>query len=371
MRDALWKDSPLFMGTTKFEKAAGINNILVSGGAGFIASWLVRHLAIQYPHYNVICFDAMDYCASINNIGYVLDNCTNFKFVKGDVTKTVEVTAVLKEYAIDTIIHMAALSHVDRSFGGQSSEFTAVNAYGTHVLLECARAANVSRFIHMSTDEVYGEVNHDDVALLESAILAPTNPYAASKAAADMLANAYYKSYKMPIIIVRCNNVYGPHQFPEKIIPKFICLLDNGGKCFVHGDGKNTRRYLYAGDAVDALDTVLHFGDVGQIYNIGTTDELSNLNLCKMLLQKLGVEEKDYNKWIEFTGDRPFNDQRYAIDASRLSSLGWVQKMEFEYGIQITIDWYQKFGSAWWGDLSDILTAFPVGHLHVNGVHNI
>ncbi|KAJ8097862.1 hypothetical protein POJ06DRAFT_240380 [Lipomyces tetrasporus] len=357
---SLWQRSHVLIGTTKFPRAPTISNILITGGAGFIASWLVRHLALQYPDYNVICFDKLDYCASFNNIAYVNANCHNFKFVKGDITNPDEVEAVLRDQKIDTILHLAAMSHVDLSFGRDSYEFTSVNVYGTHVLLESARTyGKVTRFIHVSTDEVYGEVHAEDTDLLESAILAPTNPYAATKSAADMLVNAYYKSFKLPVIIVRCNNVYGPHQFPEKIIPKFICLLESRRKCSIHGDGSNSRRYLFAGDAVDALDTILHKGTIGQIYNIGTSDEISNRELCKLLLMQFGYREAEFDQHIEYTNDRPFNDRRYAIDASRLKSLGWIQKTRFEDGISITIAWYRLFGLSWWGDISDILSAFP------------
>ncbi|KAK9325800.1 hypothetical protein V1517DRAFT_313521 [Lipomyces orientalis] len=361
-----WQQSPVLIGTTKFPRAPTINNILITGGAGFIASWLVRHLALQYPDYNVTCFDKLDYCASFNNIAYVNANCHNFKFVKGDITNPDEVEAVLRDEKIDTILHLAAMSHVDLSFGRESYEFTSVNVYGTHVLLESAKTyGKVTRFIHVSTDEVYGEVHADDTDLLESAILAPTNPYAATKSAADMLVNAYYKSFKLPVIIVRCNNVYGPHQFPEKIIPKFICLLESGRKCSIHGDGSNSRRYLFAGDAVDALDTILHKGTVGQIYNIGTSDEMSNRELCILLLMRFGYREKEFDQHIEYTNDRPFNDRRYAIDASRLKSLGWIQKTRFEDGISMTIAWYRQFGLSWWGDISDILSTFPTNrHIH-------
>ncbi|KAK9456984.1 hypothetical protein V1511DRAFT_495882 [Dipodascopsis uninucleata] len=356
----IWKSSKIYIGNTQFETSDDIKNILVTGGEGFIASWIVRHLALQYPHYKVICLDNLDYCSSLNNTAYLTENCTNYVFVEGDITCPETVKKVLEDHQIDTVIHLAALSHVDLSFGGNSYQFSLVNAYGTHVLLECAKTyGKLRRFIHVSTDEVYGEVTTDDTEVLESAILSPTNPYAASKAAADMLANAYYRSFKIPLIIVRCNNVYGPHQFPEKIIPKFICLLLSGRKCLVHGDGLNTRRYLYAGDAVDAMDTILHKGEIGQIYNIGTSDEISNLDLCKLIVRKLGHHSSEIDKFIEHTHDRAFNDRRYAIDASRLKDLGWSQKTNFQDGLDETIDWYRRVGLEWWGDLSDVLTAFP------------
>ncbi|KAK9472437.1 uncharacterized protein V1510DRAFT_351183, partial [Dipodascopsis tothii] len=351
-----WRHAEVLIGSTRFPDSAGIRNILVTGGQGFIASWLVRHLAIQYPHYTVVCFDKLDYCASLNNTGYLAANCANYRFEKGDVTSPADVARVLETHAIDTVIHLAAMSHVDLSFAGSSFEFTSTNVYGTHVLLECAKNyGRVSSFVHVSTDEVYGEVSEAGSDLLETSILSPTNPYAASKAAADMLVNAYYKSYGLPVVVVRCNNVYGPHQFPEKIIPKFICRLNRGLPCVVHGDGSNSRRYLYAGDAVDALDTILHLGKRGQIYNIGTPDEVSNLDLCRLIIERVGAPADA----IAFSVDRPFNDRRYAIDATRLRDLGWTQRTPFADGLAATVAWYARFGETWWGDISSSLSAFP------------
>lgn len=177
------------------------------------ASWLVRHLVLSYPQYRIVCFDKLDYCATLNN-HRILESCSNFSFFQGDVASPADVTACLEQYKVDTIFHFAAQSHVDLSFGN-SYGFTATNVYGTHVMLECAKAAEIRRFIHISTDEVYGEVDENSEDLMETSILAPTNPYAASKAAAEMLVNAYWKSFKLPVMIARSNNVYGPHQYPE------------------------------------------------------------------------------------------------------------------------------------------------------------
>lgn len=332
-------------------------NILITGGAGFIASYVVRHFTLQYPEYNIISYDKLDYCASRNNTA-VLDGKPNFAFEQGDITNPEQTLAVLKKHNIDTIMHYAAQSHVDNSFGN-SYTFTNNNVLGTHVLLECAKNAGVKRFIHISTDEVYGEVEADGDDLLETALLAPTNPYAASKAAAEMIVNAYYKSYKIPIIIVRSNNVYGPHQYPEKVIPKFSCLLNRGRKAILHGDGSPTRRYLYAGDAADAFDTIFHKGSIGQIYNIGSRDEISNKDLCGLLLDEFGHPRADFDKWVEHTRDRPFNDMRYAVDAAKISQLGWTQKTSFADGLKLTVSWYRQFGETWWGDISNSLSAHP------------
>ncbi|KAI9897140.1 hypothetical protein N3K66_008162 [Trichothecium roseum] len=357
----VWRKAPVLKGTTKFEPNPEIRNIMVTGGAGFIASWLVRHLVLTYPEaYNVVSFDKLDYCSTLNNTLALGEN-PNFSFHQGDITQPDQVLDCMERHNIDTVLHFAAQSHVDLSFGN-SYGFTHANVYGTHVLLESAKKAAIKRFIHISTDEVYGEVADDDDELLETSILAPTNPYAASKAAAEMLVQSYQKSFKLPVVIVRCNNVYGPHQYPEKIIPKFTCLLERGQPVSLHGDGSPTRRYLYAGDAADAFDTILHKGQCGQIYNIGSTDELSNLQLCGMILTTMGIKHEsreDFRKWVKFSHDRPFNDRRYAVDATKLKKLGWDQKTSFEDGLKLTINWYKQFGETWWGDISHVLTPFP------------
>ncbi|KAJ4119854.1 hypothetical protein NW768_010444 [Fusarium equiseti] len=357
----VWKHAPVLVGTTKFEPRSDVKNIMITGGAGFIACWVVRHITLTYPHaYNVVSFDKLDYCAALNNTG-VLGESRNFTFYHGDITNPAEVVDCMERYSIDTVLHFAAQSHVDLSFGN-SYGFTHTNVYGTHVLLESAKKVGIGRFIHVSTDEVYGEVKDNDDDLLETSILAPTNPYAASKAAAEMLVQSYQKSFKLPAIIVRSNNVYGPHQYPEKIIPKFICLLNRQRPLVLHGDGMPTRRYLYAGDAADAFDTILHKGQIGQIYNVGSHDEVSNLELSSMLLDRMRISHdtpEQLRRWIKYTRDRPFNDRRYAVDGSKLKRLGWEQKVSIDEGLKITVDWFTQFGESWWGDISHVLTPFP------------
>lgn len=312
-------------------------------------------------HYNIVSFDKLDYCATLKNTSQ-LDHEDNFTFYKGDVTNPKDVLDCLRTHDIDTVMHFAAQSHVDLSFGN-SYEFTHTNAYGTHVLLECMKTHGIRKFIHVSTDEVYGEVKDEDSDLLEDAILAPTNPYAASKAAAEMYVNAYFKSFELPVIVVRSNNVYGPHQFPEKVIPKFTLLLQRSQRLSLHGDGKNTRRYLYAGDAADAFDTILHRGEPGHIYNVGSRDEVSNLELCSLLIGEFGMANKtdvDLYKHVQHTQDRPFNDHRYAVDGNKLKKLGWEQKTSFADGLRTTVEWYRKYGTEWWGDIESRLTPFPL-----------
>ncbi|OCL12722.1 dtdp-glucose-dehydratase [Glonium stellatum] len=353
-----WENAPLLKGTTKFEALVDAKNILITGGAGFIASWLVRHLVLTYStEYNIISFDKLDYCSSLNNTR-MLDSRNNFRFFHGDVTNPTDVRRCLKLHKIDTIFHFAAQSHVDLSFGN-SYNFTKNNVYGTHVLLESAKEAGIRRFIHISTDEVYGEVDKDADDLLEHSALAPTNPYAATKAAAEMLVTAYSRSYNLPVIIVRSNNVYGPHQFPEKVIPKFVNLLQRRRRLIIHGDGQHSRRYIYAGDAADAFDTIFHRGHFGQVYNIGSVDEVTNLELCMKLLAVFDIPQTEAGDWIEHTKDRPFNDRRYAVDGTKLRQLGWEQKITFEEGLRITADWYRDFPN-WWGDITNVLTPFPV-----------
>ncbi|KAF3223523.1 hypothetical protein TWF106_004914 [Orbilia oligospora] len=363
-----WRQAPLLLGSTKFEPLPDVHNIMITGGAGFIACWLVRHLTVTYPQsYKIVSFDKLDYCASLNNTR-MLNDKSNFEFYHGDITDPEDVKGCIKKHNIDTIFHFAAQSHVDLSFGN-SYQFTDTNVYGTHVLLECAKNLGIKKFVHISTDEVYGEVEEDGDDLLETSILAPTNPYAASKAAAEMLVNAYYKSFKLPVIIVRSNNVYGPHQFPEKVIPKFSCLLNRGGKLLLHGDGKHTRRYLFAGDAADAFDTILHKGQIGQIYNVGSYDEISNIELCQRLIKEFGHPAEKYDDIVEHVIDRPFNDRRYAVDGTKLRNLGWDQKTKFEDGLKLTVEWYRTFGEEWWGDISNVIgVAFPVVDHDLNEV---
>lgn len=357
----IWSTAPLLTGQTRFDPRPDVKNIMITGGAGFIASWVARHLTITYKgHYNIISFDKLDYCATLHNTAQ-LDRESNFTFFKGDITNSNDILTCLKTHSIDTVMHFAAQSHVDLSFGN-SYDFTLTNVYGTHVLLECCRSSpSIKKFIHVSTDEVYGGVAPSATAVLESSLLAPTNPYAASKAAAEMLVHAYMKAFKLPVIVVRSNNVYGPHQYPEKIVPKFILLLARGEKLPLHGSGQHTRRYLYAGDAADAFDTVLHKGEDGHVYNIGSEDEVSNVQLAGLLMEQFGLDGGMVEGRVVRGQDRPFNDTRYAIDGSRLRKLGWEQRTSLQEGLRRTVEWYTEEGRGerWWGDIGDRLLPFP------------
>ncbi|CAN6617750.1 hypothetical protein TRVA0_007S00760 [Trichomonascus vanleenenianus] len=351
---------PILIGPSRFPASPDIKNVLVTGGAGFIASWVVRHLTVQYPEYNVYCYDKLGYCSSIKNVS-CLYAYPNFTFIQGDIIDEKHLTAVFEQYKIDTVLHLAAESHVDHSFGNPY-QFTYTNVLGTQVVLEVSKRMKVRRVVHMSTDEVYGEVGKGEQDLLESSILVPTNPYAASKASSDMLVSAYLYSFKLPCVVVRCNNIYGPHQFPEKIIPKFISLLSSGRKCALHGDGQHTRRYLYVADAVAAIDTVLHKGLIGCIYNAGVDNEMSNLEVCKKLIALFNGDPSDpevIKKHVEFTDDRPFNDSRYAIDSRRIHKLGWRPLTDFNEGLKTTVEWYLEHGQGWWGDVDQFLQPHP------------
>lgn len=256
------------------------HSILLTGGAGFIGSNMVQYLIEQYPSYRVIILDKMDYCSSIKDLPIDNSRCI---FIKGDVSSADLVNHILREYSIDTVLHYAAYSHVDNSFGNSIS-FTANNILGTHILLECCREyGKIQRFIHVSTDEVYGETAYEDNTV-EQSILAPTNPYAASKAGAEHIVISYWKSFKLPIVIVRCNNVYGPRQYHEKVIPKFILALERGDSCTIHGTGSSMRSFIHVHDVVKAFDTVMCEGKIGEIYNIATDHEISMKQLAEQLV---------------------------------------------------------------------------------------
>ncbi|CAO3579074.1 unnamed protein product [Absidia cylindrospora] len=314
-------------------------------------------MVVLYPEHHIYVVDKLDYCGSLHNLKSIKE-FPNYTFIKGDITSSDFMSFILKEKKIEVIFHLAAQTHVDNSFG-DSFEFTKNNVMGTHVMLEAAKAHKVRRFIHVSTDEVYGEVvSRPDCA--EDTMLAPSNPYSATKAAAECLSKAYYMSFGLPIMITRSNNVYGPYQYPEKITSKFVCSLLRGGKCYIHGDGQNSRKYLYAADVADALDVIFHQGSVGETYNIGSAFEISNLELAKRLIRLFGHKESDIPRHIEFVQDRAFNDQRYAVDYSKLEKLGWRPRMAFDTGLLKTIEWYRSRTDEWWGDISSALVAHPL-----------
>ena len=305
-------------------------NILITGGCGFIGSNFINYMVEKYPNYNFINIDAMYYCASKDNIKESIQKSKNYKFIEANINDISLVKYLLKNENITHIIHFAAQSHVDNSFEN-SLQYTYDNVKGTHTLLEAVRQVNDNIiFFHFSTDEVYGESKLNEPAKTEMSLLCPTNPYAASKAAAEMYVNSYQHSYGIKCIITRGNNVYGPNQYPEKLIPKFIQLLKNNKKCTIHGDGSSLRSFIHVYDVCTAVDSILQKGKIGEIYNIGSDLEFekSVLDVTKILIKKIKQTE-DYQSFIEFVKDRPFNDKRYFITNKKLKELGWKQQKNF------------------------------------------
>ncbi len=307
-------------------------NILVTGGCGFIGSHLANKL--NELHFNVIVVDNMSYSANAN---YCHPDIT---IIKADILDYNFMLFILNQYKIDTVCHLAAQTHVDRSFQN-SITFTENNVVGTHKLLEAIRAyGKVLRLIHMSTDEVYGDVSHAAMeGYTESEKLTPTNPYAATKAAAEQLVMAYGKSYGLKYIIIRMNNNYGPHQFPEKVIPKFSVLLDNGMKLPIHGAGTSKRNFLHVSDSCNAILTILEKGQDNSVYNISGSNEYSVLEIAD-LIRSIIKPCSTLESVISYIEDRNFNDIRYFVDDSRLRELGWEEKIPFERGLKDTIQWY-------------------------------
>ncbi|GMI86770.1 REPRESSOR OF LRX1 1, rhamnose biosynthesis 1, ARABIDOPSIS THALIANA RHAMNOSE BIOSYNTHESIS 1 [Hibiscus trionum] len=326
-------------------------SILITGAAGFIASHVCNRLIRNYPDYKIVVLDKLDYCSSLKNLD-PSSSSPNFKFIKGDIASADLVHFILQTESIDTIMHFAAQTHVDNSFGN-SFEFTKNNIYGTHVLLEaCKVTGQVKRFIHVSTDEVYGETEEDAVVgNHEASQLLPTNPYSATKAGAEMLVMAY----GLPVITTRGNNVYGTNQIPEKLIPKFILLAMKGKILPIHGDGSNVRSYLYCEDVAEAFEVILHRGEVGHVYNIGTKKERRVVDVARDICRLFDLDPESHIKFVE---NRPFNDKRYFSDDQKLKSLGWSERTTWEEGLKKTMEWYVS-NPDWWGHVSGALLPHP------------
>lgn len=295
---------------------------MVTGGCGFIASNFLNIMKKRYPEIHFVNIDKLDYCSNVENVDPGVAT-----FIRGNVGNAELIENLIKKYNFDAIFHFAAQSHVDNSFENALS-FTMDNTHATHVLVEACRhfIPNVE-FIHFSTDEVYGESKTDVPFTEDEGVLRPTNPYSASKAAAEMIVRSYIESFKMNIKIIRCNNVYGPNQYPEKLIPKFKRLLNEGKRCTVHGSKSATikRAFMHVEDVVDAVDIVWKNGTPGEVYNIASDDELTVMEITKVMIETI-LDTNDYDKWIRYVDDRPFNDSRYHICAKKLKSLGWKQK---------------------------------------------
>jgi dTDP-glucose 4,6-dehydratase len=313
-------------------------NILVTGGCGFIASNFINYYFHKNSNAKIINLDAMYYCASESNVSQQIRESKRYQFVKGNLCSTDLVSHILITNNIDTVIHFAAQSHVQNSFS-DSLQYTQDNVLGTHTLLEgCRLYGKIQKFIHISTDEVYGEsmIQENEEKKNENSILCPTNPYAATKAAAELIAKSYYYSFKMPIIITRGNNVYGPNQYPEKLIPRFIQLLKEDKPVTIQGDGTNLRAFLHVNDVCTALELILEKGEIGEIYNIGSDDHLeySVTQIAHKLIKLLKNDSPEKSsKWVTYIEDRPFNDKRYHISNDKLKQMGWTIKTDFDQGL--------------------------------------
>ena len=308
-----------------------MKNILITGVAGFIASNLVCHMVKKYPEYFFLGIDKISYCSSLKNLDEIKD-FSNFEFVKADFTNLEFMDYLFKKFKIDYVLHLGAYTHVDMSFG-DSIIYTHNNVLGTNVLLEVSKKYSIKLFIQCSTDEVFG---NSSAMSNESSTLDPSNPYAASKAAAEQLVKSYFHSFKLPVIITRANNIFGIFQYYEKVIPKFILKMLKHEKLTIQGSGKQKRSFLHVDDVCRAFDIIFHNGKIGEIYNIGCKYEYTILELTERLIKHFGYGE------IEYVEDRPFNDQRYFISNEKLEQLGWKQEIMFDEGLEETINWYKN-----------------------------
>jgi len=313
--------------------------ILVTGGAGFIGSNFIQHILKQHDRWEITNLDKLTYAGNLDNLKDVHDH-PRYNFIKGDIADREMVDRLLSR-GVDAIVNFAAESHVDRSIE-DASPFIETNVKGTQVLLEGSRKHQVQRFIQISTDEVYGSI--DSGSFDEASPLSPSSPYSASKAAADLLCQAYFQTYHLPVIITRCTNNFGPYQFPEKLIPLVITNALENKSIPVYGDGLNSRDWIFVIDHCRAIDMVLQKGEPGQIYNIAGMNEKNNLELIQQLLQLLDKP----GELIQFVADRPGHDRRYAVDTTKISQeLGWGPEYSFEKALAVTVDWYLK-NESWW-----------------------
>lgn len=316
--------------------------ILVTGGAGFIGSNFIRYMMKKYLDLKITNLDKLTYAGNLENLKDVESN-KNYEFIKGDICDQGLVGEIVKKHNFDAIINFAAETHVDRSIM-EPGDFIQTDIYGTFILLEAVREYKVSKYVQVSTDEVYGDIPLGEFSK-EDDPLKPSSPYSASKAGGDLQVLAHYRTYDLPVMITRCSNNYGPYQYPEKIIPLFITNLIENKKIPVYGDGQQIRDWLYVDDHCSAIDLVLQKGKTGEVYNIGANQdpEITNLELTKRIIKDLGSKES----MIEYIKDRPGHDLRYAVDCSKIKELGWEAKVDFEQGINETIDWYKK-NESWW-----------------------
>ena len=329
-------------------------NILITGGAGFIGSHVVRLFVKRYPEYHIVNLDLLTYAGNLENLKDV-EGEPNYTFVRGDICDYERMVELFREYDIDGVIHLAAESHVDRSIKDPFT-FARTNVMGTLSLLQAAKVSwegnyEGKLFYHISTDEVYGALEFDNTLFTEQTKYAPHSPYSASKASSDHFVRAYHDTYGMPTIVTNCSNNYGPYQFPEKLIPLFINNIRKGKSLPVYGKGENVRDWLYVEDHARAIDTIFHNGKVAETYNIGGFNEWRNIDLIKVVIKTvdrlLGNEEGHSLHLITYVADRLGHDARYAIDSTKLKEeLGWEPSLQFEEGIEKTVKWYLE-NEAW------------------------
>jgi dTDP-glucose 4,6-dehydratase len=316
-----------------------MKNILVSGGAGFIGSNFVLQMLEKYPDYQIVVYDKLTYAGNLDNLLEVSDE-PRYRFVKGDICDAAAVESVLQDFSIDTVINFAAETHVDRSIIDPDA-FMQTNVYGTYILLEASRRLGGLRYHQVSTDEVYGDVPAG-YASVESDPLAPRSPYAASKASGDLMAMAYYTTHGLPVTITRGANNIGPYQYPEKVVPLFATNAIDNEPLPLYGDGRQMRDYQYVGDHCRALDVVLHEGEIGEIYNVGTGHEMENLEMVVLILDELDRP----GTLIRHVADRPGHDRRYSLNVDKVRELGWKPDYTLQEAVRMTAAWYQN--NEWW-----------------------
>lgn len=320
-----------------------MTKVLITGGAGFIGSNFVRHMVNKYPQYQIFNLDLLTYAGNLESVKD-LEGKPNYTFIKADITDRDAIFSIWEKEKFDYVVNFAAESHVDRSIK-EPEIFVKTNVMGTQTLLDASRAINVKKYVQVSTDEVYGDLDFDPTTFFtEDTPLSPSSPYSASKAGSDLLVRAYHETYGMPVNITRCSNNYGPYHFPEKLIPLTISRVLNDEKVPVYGNGGNVRDWLHVSDHCQAIDLVLHDGKTGEVYNVGGHNERTNLEVVKTIIKTLGKSEE----LIEFVEDRLGHDRRYAIDPTKLETeLGWKPVYNFDTGIEMTIQWYLE-NKEWW-----------------------
>ena len=310
--------------------------LLITGGCGFIGSNFIRNMLEKYPDYQITNLDKLTYAGNPDNLKDI-ESDPNYTFVKGDICDTDVVSKVMQD--VDQVIHFAAESHVDRSIE-DGAVFVRTNVLGTNTLLQGALDNDVERFIHVSTDEVYGSIKEGSFSEMDD--LKPSSPYSSSKAGSDLLAMSYYTTYDLPVTITRCTNNFGPYQYPEKLIPLFITNLMNNRKVPVYGSGMNVRDWIHVDDHCSGIDFVLNNGNTGEVYNIGGGSELTNLDITHRILAALDKDES----MIEYVEDRKGHDFRYSLDCNKLKKIGWKPKYDFDTALNSTIAWYVN--NRWW-----------------------